>query len=368
MTPESKTSIEQVRGYFRNFAEYQAPRVGSPLYENLCWGVLGDPEMVALAARSPPSQPSANLLLAAVHSLLLGGIQHPLREFYPDVVAGERAPREPSEATYPLFRDFVRQHEDQVAELIQTRLVQTNVVRRTTCLLPAFDSVARQGGGLPLSIIEVGASAGLNLRWDRYHHRYETARGVLLEWGDPSSTVQLSAELRGTDRLPEISPDLRVTWRIGIDLNPVDVDDPDAMLWLRALVFPEHLERHQTIRAAARVARERGTELVRGDAVHELPALMSRAPTNTTLCVYGSFVLPQFTPEMREVLWQRLSAFSERGPVWFISMEGTAEGEAKLRIGEFRDGARAVRQVATAHPHGRWLEWVGDEESTSQPR
>jgi hypothetical protein len=368
MAPESTTSIEQVRGYFRNFAEYQAPRAGSPLYENLCWGVLGDPEMVALAARSPPSQPSANLLLAAVHSLLLGGIQHPLRDFYPDVVAGESEPREPSEATYPLFQDFVRQHEGRVGELIQTRLVQTNVVRRTTCLLPAFASVARQGGSLPLSIIEIGASAGLNLHWDRFHHQYETARGVVLEWGDPASIVQLSTELRATDRLPEISPDPCVTWRIGIDLNPIDVDDPDAMLWLRALVFPEHLERHRTITAAARVARESGTELVRGDAIDQLPALMSRAPPNSTLCVYGSFVLPQFTPEMREALWQRLSAFSERGPLWFISMEGTAEGEAKLRIGEFREGARTVRQVATAHPHGRWMAWLGDPEAVLQPR
>ena len=356
MSSQSTTNIEGVRAYFQNFAEYQAPRNGSPLYGNLCWGVLDDPEMLELAAQSPPSQPSANLLLAAVHYLLLSGVLHPLRDFYPDVVARETQPREPSDATYPLFRDFVSQHTERVSELLRTRLVQTNVVRRTTCLLPAFSSVARQGGDLPLSLIEVGASAGLNLHWDRYHHRYQTRSGVVLRWGDPASPVQLSTELRGTDRAPEISDGLTVAWRIGIDLNPIDVDDPDAMLWLRALIFPEHLERHQTIEGAARVARKHATEVVQGDAIEHLPELLSRVPSETTVCLYASMVFQQFTPDMREALWQRLSEFSQGRPAWLISMEGTLEGEGNLRIGEFRAGARTVRVVANLHPHGRWLE------------
>jgi len=67
------TSPHAVRAYFQNFADYQAPRNGSPLYARLCRGVFEDQEMLALAARCPPSQPSANLLLAAVHFLRLAG-------------------------------------------------------------------------------------------------------------------------------------------------------------------------------------------------------------------------------------------------------------------------------------------------------
>jgi hypothetical protein len=361
------SDLEQVRAYFRNFGEKQAPENGSPLYRELSLGVLGDPEMLALAARCPPTQPSANLLFAAVHRLLLAGERHPLRDFYPDVVAGEAEPRPPSPETYPLFRDFVQAHRDGVREAIETQKVQTNVVRRTTCLLPAFASVAEAGGGRPLSLIEVGASAGLNLHWDRYLHRYEPETGAAHEWGDAGSRVRLQTRVRGAARLPAIPADLRVGWRAGIDLEPVDVADPEAMLWLRALIFPEHVERHRTIEAAARVARSHPVPLVRGDAVEALPALMRRAPAGTTLCLYASMVLNQIPAEARGALWERIADASRSRPVWFVSMEGTAEGWTHLRILAFAGGRRSVRHVADAHAHGRWIEWLDGESRRSPP-
>ena len=132
MSSQPASNLDQVRTYFRNFGLKQAPENGSPLYHALSVGVLNDPDMLRLAASCPPSQPSANLLFGAVHYLLLGGVRHPLRDFYPDVVASEKAPRPPAQETYPLFQDFVRQHTQTIRQLITTRLVQTNVVRRTT--------------------------------------------------------------------------------------------------------------------------------------------------------------------------------------------------------------------------------------------
>ena len=100
-------------------------------------------------------------------------------------------------------------------------------------------------------------SAGLNLHWDRYHHRYEYPSGTSIAWGARDSAVQLStmgsfySQVRGTVPLPTLPEYLRIAWRAGIDLNPIDVTDADAMRWLRALIFPEHLERHQEIEEAA---------------------------------------------------------------------------------------------------------------------
>jgi hypothetical protein len=226
-------------------------------------------------------------------------------------------------------------------------------------MLPAFAVVAREGGGLPLSLIEVGASAGLNLHWDRYHHSYTTGSVVVLRWGEPASPVQLTTELRGGEPLPELTPRLRVARRVGIDLDPIDLDDPDAMLWLRALVFPEHLDRHREIEAAMSVAREHPAELMRGDVLERLSELLSRVPADTTACLYASMVLEQFSAEMRQQLWQCLCESSRSRPCWLISMDGTPHGDAKLLVGKFSGGARQVRQMATAHPHGRWLEWLG---------
>ena len=55
---------------------------------------------------------------------------------------------------------------------------------------------------------------------------------------------------------PPLPKDLRIEWHTGIDLNPINVTDVDAMRWLRALIVPAHLDRQGTIEAAARVARE----------------------------------------------------------------------------------------------------------------
>ncbi|MCB1040214.1 MAG: DUF2332 family protein, partial [Acidimicrobiales bacterium] len=61
--------------------------------------------------------------------------------------------------------------------------VQTNEVGRSATLLGGFLEVGR--GGLPLRVLEVGASAGLNLRFDRY--RYVAAGR---SWGPAQSPLQ----------------------------------------------------------------------------------------------------------------------------------------------------------------------------------
>jgi hypothetical protein len=55
---------------------------------------------------------------------------------------------------------------------------QTNEVRRSAVLLPGFLTIAAETG-LPLRILELGASAGLNQLWDRRHYRL----GEIGEWG-----------------------------------------------------------------------------------------------------------------------------------------------------------------------------------------
>ncbi len=357
MSSQPSSDLDQVRAYFRNFGLKQAPENGSPLYHALSVGVLDDPDMLRFAASCPPSQPSANLLFGAVHYLLLGGVRHPLRDFYPDVVASEKTPSPLSKETYPLFQDFVWTHTETIRQLITTRLVQTNVVRRTTCLLPVFAQLARESGNQPLSMIEVGSSAGLNLHWDRYYHRYEYPSEAGRTWGDKNSAVRLSTQVRGTVPLPPLPKEFRIAWRAGIDINPIDVMDADAMRWLRALIFPEHLERHQETEAAARIACDNPIPIVTGNALVHLPDLLSQAPQDSHLCLYASMVLYQFSPEARKDLWRMLAAFSVTRPVSVIILDGVPEGWAQLLIRDFKNGDYTKRHVAAAHAHGRWLEW-----------
>ena len=206
------------RDVFHRFARVEAPDLASPLYAELAYGVSLDRELLELAAQKRKRQPAPNMLFAAVQYLLLEGGEyaaHPLAAHYPIVSAAER----PMQPAFPAFRDFCLGHRDAILDLIGTRRTQTNVVRRCTCLLPAFSIVQRESG-LPLALIDIGASAGLNLNLDRYRYRYLRGGREEATWGRPSARVSLDAELRGGGAMPPLADDLAVEFRGGIDLNP----------------------------------------------------------------------------------------------------------------------------------------------------
>ena len=54
----------------------------SPLYAAICRSVADDPDLLALAAAAPPTGQQPNVLLAAVHYLVLSGLADPLAEIY----------------------------------------------------------------------------------------------------------------------------------------------------------------------------------------------------------------------------------------------------------------------------------------------
>ena len=180
----------------------------SALYESLCHSLAEDRDLLAIAANARPGQPVPNLFMAAVHWLLLVGARHAVTDYYPDINSEGPARGD----SYPSFRSFCRDRIDDITALISTRLVQTNVVRRCAVLLPAFAVAMGREQERPLSLVEIGASAGLNLLWDRYSYTYSDER----RWGDPNSPVPLSSVIRGSLRppLPESIP--QVVFRIGL--------------------------------------------------------------------------------------------------------------------------------------------------------
>lgn len=337
---------------FEYFGERECPQLDAHLYQALCRGIVADGDLLALAAHAPPTQPPPNLLFGAVHYLLLGGVRHDLREWYPGLA--EHEARDPVTA-FPAFRDFCASHRDRIAELIETRLTQTNVIQRCSALLPAFGRVFQEGGRRPLALIEIGPSAGLNLQWDRFGYVYDEGA---VSWGDPRSAVTVPCALRGDQGLPELPQEIPVASRCGVDISPVDIRDPDAVLWLRALVWPEHVGRQERLSNAIEIARAEPPELLAGDASSELPRLIGRAPARAAVCVYGTHTLYQFPKDaLRETLRAMQSASRER-PVDFVSIEGTGDRCSELKHTRYRDGERETTLVANCNPHGRWLEWL----------
>ena len=274
----------------------EALRANSPLYARLAEGVGRDPDMRAFAATAKTGQPHANILFAAVHFLLLRGAQDPLRRFYPDLNDWKTVD---GADPFPVFKTFVELHRADLAPIVASRITNTNEVGRSSMLHAGFRAVAAEAGE-PLNLIEIGPSAGFNLIWDRYGVRYVRGSEALAV-DTPAPALVIDCELRG-DKIPPLGPAPNVASRVGLELNPVNLDDPDARDWLRALIFPEHRLRVERLAAALKATADAKPSIRAGDALALLPNALRDAPEHQPVCVYHTYVTYQFTGEMREAL------------------------------------------------------------------
>ena len=344
--------IEDLSRRFRRFAELEC-RGSSPLYERLSNSIAGDAELLEMATHCNPSQPTPNLFLAAAHLVLLDNPDHPLSAYYASVVESP----EDREHAYPHFRSLCLEHRDLIVETISTRRVQTNEVGRCALLLPAFAIATERSTAREAAFVEVGASAGLNLLWDHFHYRYGEQAG----WGDPSSPVRLACEPRG-EPLPPIPGALpNVIRRVGIDLDPVDIGDADAVAWLRALIWPEHRHRVAALNGALRIAASDPPALIAADALHALPGVLDSVPPGVALCVFHTFTLNQFPPDARRRFGEILDACGDRRDLYVVSVERQEELQAGvgalLELTAYESGRKTTRALARCDNHGMWLEW-----------
>jgi len=310
---------------------------GSPLYAHLVESIAGDPELMRVMGRIE-HLPQANLLFGAVHLLLLMGEGPDLAPFYRSLTPDPL----PVEDSGDAFRKFVLDHQDEIVDIGNTRYTQTNESRRCVVLLPMvmmapFDR---------FHLVDIGTSAGLNLAMDRYRYRLGD-----LHWGPPESPLELTAEWHGP--LPRLH-DIEVLRRIGLDLSPVDPTDESARLWLDALIWPEHVERRERLRAAFTVMAGVEIETVAGDALETLAAVLAGLPPGDPAVVVNSFTLIQFSGEQRDRLESIADAARAERPVFRASMEALDKNDDWARL-VVNDGF-GPREIGQAHPHGEWVE------------
>jgi hypothetical protein len=361
---------EALADFFEYWGRFEYPQIDAHLYRALCPDIARDADLLAMAARAPATQPPPNLLFAAVHDLLLAGTPHPLRAWYATLSAHQghesderdeadaAAPVRDPDSAFPVFRAFCLAHRAHIEALVATRLTQTNVVQRASGLLPAFARVFGRGGAKPLALIEIGPSAGLNLQWDRFRYRYASAAGPEIVWGDAGSPVSIECALQGPGRWPALPREIPVAWRRGVDLHPIDLEDAEAVRWLRALVVPEHVAPMRRLAAAIAVARANRPAILEGDASLAVPDLIAAAPAEANVCVYGTHTLYQFPPDALRATLRGLQEASRHRDVWFVSCEGTGDRSSELKVVEYRRGEREVTLAGRCSPHGSWLEWL----------
>jgi hypothetical protein len=224
--------------------------------------------------------------------------------------------------------------------------VQTNEVQRAWALLPAFLSL---DDGRPFDLLELGPSAGLNLLWDRYAYRYSSGT-----WGNGE------LELRGDDRVPPpaelLSRQVEIARRRGVDLSPIDVTTPDGARMLQAFVWPDQHGRLDRLRRAIEVARRDPPELIRGDYVAELPALLRDRVPGAQLVVFQTASTMYLDRPGAERLRAALHEAGGREPLVFVTTGRAPDDDGfALEVERFPDGG--PKRVAVFDFHGAWLDW-----------
>jgi hypothetical protein len=230
--------------------------------------------------------------------------------------------------------------------------VQTNEVGRSAALVGGFLAVAAAGGGRPLRVFEVGASAGLNLRWD--HYRYEAGgQGV----GDPSSPVRFVEPWVG--RRPPLDRAVAVAERRGCDRSPIDATTPEGRLTLQAFVWPDLVERLRRLDEAIEVARRVPATVDRADVATWLPERLATPVPGTATVVFHSIVAQYLPPDSRRALRDTITAAGEAaspaGPVGWLRMEPGRDG-AEVRLTTWPGGEDRLLAMSAYHgPPVRWL-------------
>ncbi|MEM9174834.1 MAG: DUF2332 domain-containing protein [Myxococcota bacterium] len=351
---------EQVAELFRYFAEVETPRLQSRVYTDYCAGIAEDPKLLELACRTIPSQPPPNVFFAAVKDLLLEDAERSdearaLARFYPAVSGGAI----PDESAFPAFRAFCLAHEDELDPALRSGRTQTCVVHRAAIMLPAIGTLPRVvAANGRVGLLEIGPSLGLNLRLDHYRFVYEVAESART-WGADDVRPELVCSVRG-GTLP-LPSRLEIVARQGLELSPIDVHDQRAVRWLRALIWPEHVERGRLMDEAIAVAERVPADIVAGDATTDVEAAVARLPADAPRVVFATVALYQIDEAGQRAIHEALARASASQPLDFVTMESNGQGVTQVDHFAFEAGERvASRVLAEADSHGRWIDWRVD--------
>jgi hypothetical protein len=329
--------------------------MGSPLTALLLRGMIADYKAGGIVhamlsgweTRNPKDAVLSLRMVGGLHYLVLAGRAPALAAYYPSAGGTFRedglwdAAEAVLHAEGPFFETFLR------------NTPQTNEVRRTAVLVGGFLTVAKETG-LMLRCLEVGASAGLNINWDRF--RYGFGNGA--SWGDPSSPVLIETDWRGNG--PDTDVTATVAERAGCDISPIDLSRPDAPLRLKSYVWPDQIERFHMLEGALAVAARHPPPLETADAGEWTARQLAEPRPGVATVVYHSIAAQYFSPETKATLHAALTRARERAtpkaPVAWLRMEAPDIAAWPEVVLTLWPGGQE-RMLGTAHPHGTFVQW-----------
>jgi hypothetical protein len=282
-------------------------------------------------------------LVGALHALVLQGACPELGAVYPPNTAT------PAQLWHGVQAGF-QHHRAHILDWLDLP-PQTNEVRRSVALIPACLSL-QDHFGLPLVLSELGASAGLNLNWDRFRL---TLNGT--GYGNAGSPVHLTPDWNGP--LPvQLAPD--VIDKAGCDLNPLD-PACDA-LRLLAYIWPDQDARLDRTRAAIDIAAQNPAPVARADAKDWLQKRLAVRHPGAVHVIYHTIAWQYFPPAVQQSCADLIQAAGQAAtpdaPIARVSMEADDTPDSACIQVTFWPGGK-TQTLGRVDFHGRWVNWAG---------
>lgn len=312
----------------------------------------GGPTAVVMAgsAHDPAASVPQLRLLGALHRLVLERRAPGLAMHYPSV--GGTAPVRDA---WPAGRKALREHVDLLAEYVR-RPVQTNEVGRCAVLLGGL-LVLGQRFGLPIRLLEIGASAGLALNFDRY--AYPIDARVL---GQPDSSCRLERPWRGYPP-GDLSTPVQIVDRHGCDVAPIDSTTTEGRLTLTSYVWADWTQRLERLRSALDIAAEHPITVERSRAApwlaHRLGWPRPGAVTVVWHCMVWQYIDRVEQAEIEELFAAAGARATDTAPLAVLGFENVGDvgrrGRFELSLTTWPGGRQ--ERLATAAPHGIPTTW-----------
>lgn len=365
------TRIESLRESLRRMAE--GSFADAPFYKCLALGMARDDGTLEILSVLPGEPLLGGRLFAAIQYLVLGGGGAELATVWPGIEATSMSTSPDIDKLAVLAGEFLVLHQAELADVMSTRKIsQTNEVGRGSYLVQAVSWLGDPAASAVL--VEVGASAGLLLNFDRY--RYEFGESW---FGDSASQVKVRVEQVGERSAPVSDIVRSPSVRVGLDIEPVDIFCDDDLRWLRACIWPDQPERVRRFLAAIDIARTYVPDVRRYDAITGLRTVCDDLSAGTPLLVFHASTLMYTEPAYRKRFYATLEELSDDRRVDWVFCEpaqiastfgpdiaDALASEPTRTSGFFAplvhvlfDGPRReITLLAWTGPHGAWVEWL----------
>ena len=335
---------------FRRHADSLVSSGRSPLYIVLMRAAADDIDARGVVARlfagiptTPGSVPQLRLM-GALHYLVLSGEAPALAAYYPSA-GGDR----PVDGVWPVAETAMEEHFDQVRARLH-RTVQTNEPGRSAVLFAGLLWLTDRHRR-PIRLLEVGASAGLNLRADRYS--YVVAGREL---GDAASPLRFEDPWTPPPPidLEATASALRIVARAGCDLSPLDPTRADDRLTLLSYIWPDETRRIDRMRAALSVAERDPIPVAAARASEWLRSALDEVRDGELTIVWHSVMRQYVEPDE----WAAIERALERRPdAVRLSMEPAFAQHARMQLTVHDPASAPEMRLALCDDHGLPIRW-----------